>query len=333
MNKKIILTGDRPTGSLHLGHYVGSLQNRVLMQHDYKQFIILADMQALTDNYNKSYGIKESIFNVTCDYLAAGIDPSQSTIFIQSLIPEISHLCLLFMNLVTVARLQRNPTVKNEINQKNFGESIPVGFFNYPISQAADILAFHADYVPVGDDQIPMIEQTNEIARAFNRIYECSVFHDTEAIISKTSRLIGIDGKNKMSKSLDNAIYLSDTKDMIESKVKQMYTDANHLKVSDPGKVEGNVVFTYLDIFDPHTEEVTALKEQYQRGGLGDMVLKKRLMHVLEELIAPMREKRNHFVQNKKMIWDILHEGSLKAQKTVQETMMKVEEAMKIKYW
>ncbi len=290
-NKRVILTGDRPTGPLHLGHYVGSLANRITLQDTCKQFVMIADAQALTDNYENPSKVRENVFQVVLDYLAVGIDPKKTTIFIQSMLPELTELTYYYLNLVTVSRLERNPTVKTEIKQKGFNESIPAGFLIYPVSQAADITAFKATLVPVGEDQIPMIEQTNEIVRSFNRIYKTDILKEVEALVPKIARLPGIDGKAKMSKSLGNAIFLSDPIDVIKQKVKTMYTDPGHIKVSDPGKIEGNVVFAYLDAFDTDHAEVAQLKEQYQKGGLGDMVVKKRLMEVLEAFLLPIQEK------------------------------------------
>jgi tryptophanyl-tRNA synthetase len=328
-----ILTGDRPTGKLHLGHYFGSLENRVKMQDIYDQFILIADIQAMTDNYENPEILKNNIFEIVCDYLAIGIDPLKSTIFIQSMIPEIAELTIIFMNLVTVARLSRNPTVKTEILQKGFGESIPVGFFVYPISQSADILLFNPNYIPVGQDQLPMIEQTNEISRAFNRTYKTNFFNNVEAVISKTSRLVGIDGKNKMSKSLGNAIFLSDDQKTINEKVKKMYTDKNHLKISDPGQVEDNAVFAYLDVFDQNKDELNQLKEHYQKGGLGDSFLKKRLEILINEFLNPIREKRFEFEKDKDYIWNIINEGTKKAKKIAKENIKKIYEIIKMDYF
>lgn len=328
-----ILTGDRPTGKLHLGHYLGSLKNRVDFQNKAEQFIIIADLQAMTDNWDKSEILKENIFSIVCDYMAVGIDPEKSTIFIQSQIPQLAELTMFFMNLVTIARLSRNPTVKTEIKQKGFNESIPVGFFTYPISQAADILLFKPTHIPVGADQIPMIEQTNEILRSFNNTYKCEYFSDVQPVVSKVSRLVGIDGKDKMSKSLNNAIYLSDTESEIKEKVNKMYTDSNHIKVSDPGKVEGNVVFDYLNIFDENKEELEELKKHYQRGGLGDMVLKKRLILILNDLIAPIREKRFELEKNKDFVWDVVKTGTNKTFEIAQNSIDEIKKIMKIKYY
>jgi tryptophanyl-tRNA synthetase len=330
--KKIILTGDRPTGKLHLGHYVGSLANRVKLQDEYRQFIIIADMQALTDNAENPEKVRDNIVEVALDYLAAGIDPKKSTIFIQSLVPELAELTMYFMNLVTLARAERNPTVKDEMKQKGFGADVPMGFLAYPISQAADILAFKANLVPVGNDQEPMIEQTNEIAEKFNRIY-APIFPEVKSLISETPRLIGTDGKAKMSKSLGNAILLSDDDDAIAKKVTDMYTDPNHIRVSDPGTVKGNVVFTYLDLFDPDKAEIKKLKEQYRAGGLGDVVLKKRLTEILKNIIGPMRERRNELAKDPDAVRKILKEGTERARATTEATLRDVRHAMKIDYF
>ncbi len=328
----IILTGDRPTGKLHLGHYVGSLQNRVKLQDEYRQFIIIADMQALTDNAENPAKVRDNLIEVALDYLAAGIDPEKSTIFVQSFIPEISELAMYFMNLVTLARAERNPTVKDEMRQKGFGADVPVGFLAYPISQAADILAFKANLIPVGTDQEPMIEQTNEIAEKFNRIY-APVFPAVKALISATPRLPGIDGKAKMSKSLGNTILLSDTDETIARQVMAMYTDANHIHASDPGSVEGNVVFSYLDVFDADKAEVKKMKEHYRAGGLGDVILKKRLTEILQGVIRPIRERREAFAKDIPAVRRMLQQGSEKARAVVQETMADVKHAMKIDYF
>ena len=328
----IILTGDRPTGKLHLGHYVGSLQNRVKLQDEYRQFIIIADMQALTDNAENPAKVRDNLIEVALDYLAAGIDPEKSTIFVQSFIPEISELAMYFMNLVTLARAERNPTVKDEMRQKGFGADVPVGFLAYPISQAADILAFKANLIPVGTDQEPMIEQTNEIAEKFNRIY-APVFPAVKALISATPRLPGIDGKAKMSKSLGNTILLSDTDETIARQVMAMYTDANHIHASDPGSVEGNVVFSYLDVFDADKAEVKKMKEHYRAGGLGDVILKKRLTEILQGVIRPVRERRETFAKDIPAVRRMLQQGSEKARAVVQETMADVKHAMKIDYF
>lgn len=329
---KIILTGDRPTGPLHLGHYVGSLMNRIEYQDRYKQYVIIADVQALTDNYENPEKVRQNIYQVALDYLAVGIDPAKSTIFIQSMIPQIAELTVFFLNLVTVNRLRRNPTVKTEIKQKDFGEHIPAGFLMYPVSQAADILVVKGNVVPVGEDQLPVLEQANEIVRSFNRIYNATVFPEVEHVLSKTPRLMGTDGKAKMSKSLGNAIFLSDPADVVVKKVMGMYTDPNHIRVSDPGKVEGNTVFMYLDIFDPHKEEVAALKEHYQRGGLGDVVLKRRLIEVLNTTLEPIRARRAEWEKDPHAVMQILFDGTQKTYERAAETMQEVRRAMKLDY-
>ncbi len=328
----IILTGDRPTGPLHLGHYVGSLANRIELQHKHKQFVMIADAQALTDNYEHPEKVRENVLQVALDYLAVGIDPKKTTIFIQSMIPQIAELTIYYMNLVTVARVGRNPTVKTEIKQKGFGESVPVGFFVYPISQAADITAFKANLVPVGEDQLPMIEQTNEIVRSFNRIYKKEVLVECKALVPKMARLPGIDGKAKMSKSLGNAIYLSDSSDVLAQKVRGMYTDPEHIRVTDPGKIEGNVVFSYLDVFDPNQAEVEELKAHYQRGGLGDMVVKKRLLEILEAFIAPIRTRRQELAQDPKAVMDMVLAGTEHAKEVAEKTLADVKQAMFLDY-
>ena len=299
MAKKIILTGDRPTGKLHIGHYVGSLKNRVELQNsgDYETFIMIADMQALTDNARDPEKIRHSLIQVALDYLAVGIDPQKSTILVQSQIPALPELTQHYSNLVTVSRLNRNPTVKTEIKQKNFGQSVPVGFAMYPISQAADITAFKATTVPVGDDQEPMLEQTREIVRSFNSIYKENILVEPEGYFPPKGmgRIPGLDGNAKMSKSLGNAIYLSDDADTIQKKVMSMYTDPNHIHVQDPGQVAGNTVFTYLDIFDPDKQKVVDLKAEYQHGGLGDVKIKKYLNDVLQAELKPIRDRRHQY--------------------------------------
>ncbi len=328
MSKPIILTGDRPTGPLHLGHYVGSLANRLRLQNDYHQFLIIADTQALTDNYDQPDRIRENILQVALDYLAVGLDPNQNTFFVQSLIPELYEMTVHFLNLVTVARLSRNPTVKEEIRQKNLEESLPAGFLIYPVSQAADILAFNADLVPVGEDQNPMIEQTNEIARAFNRIYKTPCLKEVKPLIGTVGRLVGIDGRSKMSKSAGNAILLGDSFADIKAKVQKMYTDPNHLKVSDPGTVEGHVVFSFLDVFDPNQLEVQELKDHYRRGGLGDGILKQRLTGLLEDFIAPIRQRRLEFEKDPGEVLNICRKGSEVARNRAQSTLQNIRKAM-----
>jgi tryptophanyl-tRNA synthetase len=330
--KPVILTGDRPTGPLHLGHYVGSLKNRVELQKTYKEFLIIADAQALTDNFDRPELVRDNVLQVALDYLAVGLDPVANTFFIQSQVPELTELTSYFMNLVTVSRVQRNPTIKEEIKQKDFEESVPVGFFCYPISQAADILAFGADAVPVGEDQRPMIEQTNEIVRKFNSIYGGACFKEVEAIVGKIGRLPGIDGKTKMSKSLGNAIFLGDSTDDIRKKVNLMFTDPNHLRVEDPGTVEGNVVFMFLDFFDPNQTELEELKAHYRRGGLGDGVLKKRLVEKLDALIAPMRTRRQAYAKDPGHVRELLLAGTQSARDVAAQKLDDAKKAMKLVY-
>ena len=333
----IILTGDRPTGKLHLGHYVGSLENRVKLQEDpnNEMFIMIADQQALTDNAKNPQKVLDSVTEVALDYLGIGLDPKKSTIFIQSQIPQLPELMMYYLNLVTLSRLERNPTVKSEIDQKEFGQSIPSGFLVYPVSQAADITAFKATHVPVGDDQKPMIEQTREIVRDFNRIYNTDTLVEPEVMLPEKGRgrLVGIDGKGKMSKSLNNGIYLSDSADEIEKKVMKMYTDPNHIRIEDPGQIEGNVVFTYLDIFDSDKEKVAELKEHYQRGGLGDMTIKRYLNEVLQDYLAPIRQRREEFAKDPDFVMNMLKEGSERAERVAAGTLAEVKAAMGINYF
>ena len=334
---KVILTGDRPTGKLHLGHYVGSLHNRVKLQEDSnnQMFIMIADQQALTDNAENPKKIQESLLEVGLDYLAVGLDPSKSTIFIQSQIPQLPELTVYYLNLVTVSRLERNPTVKSEIKEKGFEKSLPAGFLVYPVSQAADITAFKATHVPVGDDQKPMLEQTREIVRDFNRIYDTDALVKPELMLPPKGqgRLVGIDGRGKMSKSLNNGIYLSDSADEVEKKVMKMYTDPNHIRVEDPGQVEENVVFTYLDIFDPDKEKVAELKEHYQHGGLGDVKIKRYLVDVLQNVLEPIRTRRAEYEEDKSYVLDMLKQGSEKAERVAAETLDDVKAAMGINYF
>ena len=344
---KIILTGDRPTGKLHIGHYVGSLRRRVELQNSGefdKIFIMIADAQALTDNADNPEKVRQNIIEVALDYLACGLDPAKSTLFIQSQVPELTELAFYYMNLVTVSRLQRNPTVKTEIQMRNFEASIPVGFFTYPISQAADITAFKATTVPVGEDQAPMIEQTNEIVRRFNGIYGETLVEPKILLPQNAAclRLPGIDGKAKMSKSLGNCIYLSEEAADLTKKVKGMYTDPNHIKVEDPGRVEGNVVFTYLDAFCkdeyfakywPEYANLQEVKDHYTRGGLGDMKVKKFLNAVLEEELAPIRERRKEFQKDIPYVYQVLKEGSERARAVAAQTLAEVRAAMKIDYF
>lgn len=332
MKKSIVLTGDRPSGPLHIGHYLGSLKNRILLQENSEQYIMIADAQALTDNYEDPSKVRRNILEVALDYLAVGIDPKKSTIFIQSLVPQLFELTLYYLNLVTWNRLKHNPTVKQEIQQKGYGESVPAGFMIYPVSQAADITAFKANLVPVGEDQLPMIEQTNEIVRHFNRIYKQEVLVEAKALISKVSRLPGIDGKAKMSKSLGNAIYLSDSADLVTKKVKGMYTDPNHLRVEDPGQVEGNPVFTYLDAFDRDPTALEEMKAHYKRGGLGDSVVKKRLLDQLQAELDPIRERRSEFAKDPGTVMQILFTGTERAKVVAERTKEEVRQAMGIDY-
>jgi tryptophanyl-tRNA synthetase len=330
--KQVILTGDRPTGPLHLGHYIGSLANRVTLQETCTQYVLLADMQALTDNYDNPKKVRTNIIEVALDYLAVGIDPNKSTIFIQSKVPQIAELAIIYLNLVTVNRLKRNPTVKTEIKQKGFGENVPAGFLIYPVHQAADITVVKGTLVPAGEDQLPLIEQANEIVRSFNRIYNCSVLQEISPLMSHVSRLPGLDGKAKMSKSLGNAIFLSDPADTVAKKVMSMYTDPDHVRASDPGKIEGNVVFTYLDAFDPDKDTVAAMKEHYQRGGLGDVVVKRRLIDVLNNLLEPMRIKRTQLAKDPEEVMKILLKGSEKTRTVAEATMQEVRSAMCLDY-
>ena len=344
---KIILTGDRPTGKLHLGHYVGSLKRRVELQNsgEYdKIFIMIADAQALTDNADNPDKVRENIIEVALDYLSCGLDPAKSNLFIQSQIPELTELTFYYMNLVTVSRLQRNPTVKSEIQLRNFETSIPVGFFTYPISQTADITAFKATTVPVGEDQLPMLEQAREIVRKFNSVYGETLV-EPEALIPENtvcSRLPGTDGKAKMSKSLGNCIYLSDDEETVRQKVFSMFTDPNHLKVSDPGSLEGNTVFTYLDAFAtdadfaeflPEYQNLDELKAHYQRGGLGDVKVKRFLEAVLQKELTPIRQRRKELEKDIPAIYEILRQGSIAAQKEAAQTLAEVKAAMRINYF
>ena len=344
---KVILTGDRPTGRLHVGHYVGSLKRRVELQNsgEYdKIFIMIADAQALTDNADNPEKVRQNIIEVALDYLSCGLDPEKSTLFIQSQIPELCELSFYYMNLVTVSRLQRNPTVKSEIQMRNFETSIPVGFFTYPISQAADITAFHATTVPVGEDQAPMIEQTKEIVHKFNSVYG-ETLTDPSILLPDSQacmRLPGIDGKAKMSKSLNNCIYLSDSEEEVRQKVMSMFTDPGHLRVQDPGKVEGNPVFIYLEAFSredqfarylPEYQNLQELKDHYSRGGLGDVKVKKFLNQVMQEELEPIRTRRKEFEKRIPEIYEILKKGSEAAEAEAAQTLSEVKRAMKINYF
>lgn len=316
-----ILTGDRPTGPLHLGHYVGSLEQRVALQHQHRQFILVADLQGLTDNGSNPQKVSANILEVMADYLAVGIDPARTTICLQSALPALAELSALYMNIVTVARVERNPTVKNEIAQKGFSRSLPVGFLAYPISQAADITAFQADRVPVGDDQLPMIEQTNEIVHKMNSLTGAPLLRHCQALLSPVSRLPGIDGNAKMSKSLGNTLTLSASEEEIHQAVSAMFTDPGHLRVADPGKIEGNVVFTYLDAFHPQKEKIAQMKQHYQQGGLGDRACKNELEACLQTLLAPIRERRIRLAEDKAALLDILKQGSETARGITQQTL------------
>jgi tryptophanyl-tRNA synthetase len=339
MSKKIILTGDRPTGKLHIGHFVGSLKNRVELQNsgEFETYIMIADAQALTDNAKNPEKVRENVLEVALDYLAVGIDPAKTTIFIQSQIPELPELAMFYANLVSIARLERNPTVKTEIKQKNFGEGVPSGFVFYPISQAADITAFKATHVPVGEDQLPMIELTREIARSFNQTYGQEILVEPEAILPPAGierRLPGINGMDaKMSKSLNNGIYLGDSFEEMRDKVMKMYTDPDHIRVEDPGKIEGNVVFAYLDVFAKDKEKVAEMKAHYQRGGLGDVAVKKYLIEVLDEILKPIREHRAELAKNPEKVYEILRAGNEKARLQTSKTLAEVKRAMKINYF
>ena len=342
----IILTGDRPTGKLHLGHYIGSLKNRVVLQNEGnydEMYLMIADSQALTDNFDNPKKVRDNIINVALDYLSVGIDPKKVNIFIQSQVPALTELSFYYMNLVTVSRLQRNPTVKNEIKEKSFEKSIPVGFFCYPISQAADITAFKANIIPVGNDQLPMLEQTNEIVSSFNRIYGETLV-PCKAILNENKiaqRLPGLDGNAKMSKSLNNGIYLSDPSDIIYKKVMSMYTDPNHIKVEDPGKVEGNMVFTYLDVFSSDEQiskyseyrTLDEMKKAYEKGGLGDVKIKKVLYNILEEILFPIREKRKYYEEHLDEVYSILKEGTTKANEKANKTLKEVKKAIMIDFF
>nr|MBO0463653.1 tryptophan--tRNA ligase [Enterococcus sp. DIV2402] len=335
-NLNTILTGDRPTGRLHLGHYVGSLKTRVEMQADptNKLYVMIADVQALTDNAKTPEKVSSNILEVALDYLAVGLDPAKTTLFIQSQIPQIAELTMFYLNLVSVARVRRNPTVKTEIEQKNFGEGVPTGFFIYPVSQAADITAFKANLVPVGEDQKPMLEQTQEIVHSFNSTYSDVLVQPKGVFPPKgMGRLPGIDGNGKMSKSLGNGIYLSDTADVVQKKVMSMYTDPNHIHVQDPGQVEGNMVFTYLDVFGKDKEYIQELKDHYRRGGLGDVKIKRYLIEVLEEELAPIRARREEFAKDPAAVMEILRQGSAQAEQVAAQTLAEVKTAMGINYF
>lgn len=324
----IILTGDRTTGPLHLGHYVGSLRNRVELQRTHEQFVLLADAQALTDNADDPEKVRRNVLEVALDYLAVGIDPALSTICVQSALPVLAELTVLYLNFVSVARLERNPTIKDEIHARGFGRNVPAGFLCYPVAQAADITAFKAVLVPVGEDQAPIIEQTNELVRRLNRQAGRALLPQAKALIPKTGRLPGVDGKAKMSKSQGNAVPLSASDADIEAAVQRMYTDPNHLRASDPGKVEGNVVFTYLEAFDPDADAIAELKAHYRRGGLGDMVLKRRLTSILQATLSPIRERRADLARNPDFVMDVLRTGTVRGRDVTGRTKQEIVEGL-----
>ncbi|WP_068304915.1 tryptophan--tRNA ligase [Pararhodobacter sp. CCB-MM2] len=326
--RPVILTGDRTTGPLHIGHYAGSLRNRLALQDSHRQFLLLADTQALTDNAHDPAKVRRNVLEVAMDYLAVGIDPAKSTICLQSHLPALAELSMLYLNFVTVARLERNPTIKDEIRQRGFGRDIPAGFLCYPAAQAADITGFRATVVPVGEDQAPLIEQTNEIVRRINAVAGQSILPEAQALIPEAGRLPGIDGRAKMSKSGGNAIALNASPDEIAAAVRAMFTDPGHLRVSDPGCVEGNVVFTYLDAFDPDRAEVEALKARYRVGGLGDTVIKRRLEGILQAMIAPIRARRAALAKDLGYVLSVVREGTERARERTEETKAQVIEAL-----
>ncbi len=345
--KKIVLTGDRPTGNLHIGHYVGSVKRRLEIQDkgDYDEYyIMLADAQALTDNFGNVQKVRDNVLNVALDYLALGLDPEKVTFFVQSEVSELTEFTFYYMNLVTLARLERNPTVKDELKNKDFSASIPMGFLTYPISQAADITAFNANIIPVGDDQLPMIEQTREIVRSFNNLYG-ETLTEPQAVLpesEKCYRLVGLDGKMKMSKSLNNCIFFADAPEVIKQKIFSMYTDPNHIRVEDPGQVEGNTVFTYLDVFSkpehfekylPEYKNLDELKAHYKRGGLGDMKIKKFLNNIMQDFIAPIRERREKLAKDPDKVFEILKKGTEHARKVAHENLIKLKTAIGINYF
>ncbi|MBI5883775.1 MAG: tryptophan--tRNA ligase [Elusimicrobia bacterium] len=332
MGGDVILTGDRPTGPLHLGHYAGSLKKRVELQDKYDQYILIADMQALTDNVGNPEKVHDNVLKVALDYLAVGLDPDRNAIFIQSLVPEIAELTMYYLNMVTLARLQRNPTVKDEMKQKGFGANVPAGFLTYPVSQAADITAFRAKYVPVGADQLPMIEQTNEIVDKFNSLYRREVLVRCAPLLSDVARLPGIDGQGKMGKSTGNAIFLKDDAETLSKKVRMMYTDPLHLRVSDPGHIKGNTVFSLLDAFDPDKAGLAELKKQYKRGGLGDVPVKDRLLRFLEAELSPIRRKRAEFGKDPGEVMNMLKKGSRKAREVAARVLADVRSALLLSY-
>jgi len=329
--EKRILTGDRPTGPLHLGHYVGSLQNRVRLQHDYDTYMLIADMQALTDNFEHPEKLEANVFEVALDYLAVGLDPERVKIVVQSMVPELTELTTYFMNLVTVATLERNPTVKEEIKQRNFKRGVPVGFWSYPISQAADIAIFKAELVPVGEDQLPMIEQAREIVRRFNSLYD-KVLIEPRAMLGQMARLPGTDGGAKMSKSLGNCIFLGDPPETVRKRVMSMFTDPTRIHPTDPGHVEGNPVFTYHDVFNPNKAEVEELKDRYRKGQVGDVEVKQKLFAALDAFLRPIRDRRAEYAAKPKRVREIIVEGTRKGRAVAQGTIDDVRAAMKLNY-
>jgi len=330
--KKRILTGDRPTGKLHIGHYIGSLKNRVKLQDSYDQFVLVADVQALTDNFNNPQQVRDNVKELVLDYLSVGIDPKKTTILIQSLIPEIAELTVYYLNLVTLDRVLRNPTVKEEIKNKSYSKSLPAGFAMYPVSQAADITAFEADLIPVGADQVPMIEQTREIVKKFNSLYGNTLV-EPKALLGDFPRLPGTDGQAKMGKSLGNCIYLSDSQEEVLKKVMHMYTDPKRVHPTDPGNPEGNPVFIYHKAFNPNRYEVASFEEKYKKGEISDVEIKKRLAEVLNTMLEPIRMKRKYYEERPEEIETILKEGTEKARKVAKITMVKVKKALKIDYF
>lgn len=328
-SKKRILTGDRPTGKLHLGHYIGTLENRVRLQDQYETYIMQADVQALTDNFDNPEKVRESVYEVALDNLAVGLDPKRSVLFVQSQVPELTELTVYFMNLISLERLQRNPTVKSEMKQKGFGANVPVGFVNYPLSQVADILAFNADIVPAGDDQAPMLELAREVVTKFNNIYGYK-FVMPEIVVGRVPRLIGTDGNAKMSKSLGNVVYLSDSPEEVRQKVTKMYTDPSRKHVTDPGRVEGNPVFIYLDAFAQDVVKVEQLKERYELGQVGDVEVKEYLTEVLNTFLDPIRERRKYYEEQPELVRVVIKDGTEKARATVAKTMVEVRSAMKL---
>lgn len=330
---EVCLTGDRPSGQLHIGHYVGSIVNRLKLQEEYEtNYVMIADVQALTGHAHEPRMVHDSVLNVAIDYLACGIDPKLNTIFIQSMIPQLAEFTVLYMNYVTLARLQRNPTVKSEMQQKGFGSNVPIGFLAHPVSQAADITAFGATIVPVGEDQLPLLEQTNEIVRHINNFFETDVLKECKPVLSRVRRLPGTDGSEKMGKSLGNGIYLSDDAETVRKKVMGMFTDPNHLRVEDPGKVEGNPVFTYLDAFDPDQAALDEMKAHYQRGGLGDVKVKKHLYEVMEAVLGPIRERRKVYASDPGQIWQMLREHGERAEAVAADTLARLKAAMHLNY-